>query len=62
VESCPVQITPAGLLEAAQRRDLDMARSYGLAACVDCGICSYVCPSRLPLLSGIRFLRTMQEA
>ncbi|HEX4123099.1 MAG TPA: 4Fe-4S dicluster domain-containing protein [Tepidisphaeraceae bacterium] len=62
VEACPVRITPAGLLEAAQRHDLALARSYGLAACIDCGICSYVCPSRLPLLPGIRILRTMQEA
>jgi electron transport complex protein RnfC len=57
VEACPVRIHPAGLLEAAQRNDWELADGYGLAACIECGICSYVCPSRLPLLEGIRTLR-----
>jgi electron transport complex protein RnfC len=57
VEGCPVHIQPAALLEASQRDDPDMAERYGLHACIECGICSYVCPSRLPLLQGIRVLR-----
>jgi electron transport complex protein RnfC len=57
VEACPVRIHPAGLLEAAQSDDPDLAETYGLAACIECGICNYVCPSRLPLLEGIRTLR-----
>jgi electron transport complex protein RnfC len=57
VESCPVRIHPAGLLEAAQDNDSVAAERYGLAACIECGICSYVCPSRLPLLTAIRDLR-----
>ena len=57
VEGCPVRIHPAGLLEAAQADDPDLAETYGLAACIECGICNYVCPSRLPLLEGIRALR-----
>jgi electron transport complex protein RnfC len=52
-----VRIHPAGLLEAAQDNDPDLAESYGLHACIECGICSYVCPSRLPLLPAIRELR-----
>jgi electron transport complex protein RnfC len=57
VEGCPVRIHPAGLLEAAQVDDPELADAYGLAACIECGICNYVCPSRLPLLEGIRTLR-----
>jgi electron transport complex protein RnfC len=57
VEGCPVRIHPAGLLEAAQKDDPELADTYGLAACIECGICNYVCPSRLPLLEGIRTLR-----
>jgi len=58
VENCPVRINPAALLEAAQDNDSAMAETYGLDACIECGICSYVCPSRLPLLKAIRDLRT----
>ena len=57
VESCPVGVQPAGLLEAAQRTDLELARDYGLDSCIECGVCSYMCPSRLPLLAGIRSLK-----
>ncbi|MEO6436151.1 MAG: 4Fe-4S dicluster domain-containing protein [Tepidisphaeraceae bacterium] len=57
VESCPVRIHPAALLEAAQDNDFPMAERYGLGSCIECGICSYVCPSRLPLLGAIRDLR-----
>lgn len=57
VEACPVGIQPAGLLDAAQRNDHALAIEYGLDSCIECGICSYVCPSELPLLKGIRKLR-----
>ncbi|HEX8911651.1 MAG TPA: 4Fe-4S dicluster domain-containing protein, partial [Humisphaera sp.] len=59
-EGCPTRCRPAGLLEAAQREDLDLARRNGLDACIECGLCTYVCPSRLPLLEGIRALRRME--
>jgi electron transport complex protein RnfC len=57
VEGCPVHIHPAALLEAVQFDDMDLADDAGLHACIDCGVCSYICPSRLPLLGGIRMLR-----
>lgn len=58
VEACPVRIQPAGLLDAAQQNDPQLAEQYGLRSCIDCGICSYVCPSRLPLLGSIRQMRS----
>jgi Na+-translocating ferredoxin:NAD+ oxidoreductase RnfC subunit len=58
VEGCPVRIQPAGLLEAAQEDDMYAASQLGLSACIECGICSFVCPSHLPLLKGIRVLRS----
>lgn len=60
-QTCPTVVQPAGLLEAAQRKDLAMADRYGLGACMECGICSYMCPSHLPLLQGIRVLKKMQR-
>jgi len=57
VEGCPVDAQPAALLDAAQRADPRRAARYGLDVCIECGICSYVCPSHLPLLQGIRILR-----
>ena len=56
-QACPTQVLPAGVLEAAQRLDLDLAERSGVHACVECGICTYVCPSHLPLLGGIRAVK-----
>jgi Na+-translocating ferredoxin:NAD+ oxidoreductase RnfC subunit len=61
-QTYPTVVQPAGLLEAAQRKDLAMADRFGLGACMECGICSYMCPSHLPLLQGIRVLKGMEGA
>ncbi len=57
VESCPTRIQPAGLLEAAQRGNIELARQYGMDSCIECGVCNYVCPSHLPLMQAIRVLK-----
>jgi electron transport complex protein RnfC len=59
VEQCPMSIHPARLLEASQQEDKHMAFSAGLDFCIDCGICSYICPSQLPLAISIRKLKAM---
>jgi Na+-translocating ferredoxin:NAD+ oxidoreductase subunit C len=61
VEGCPTRIQPAGLLEAAQRSDPELAETFGLHACIECGICSYVCPSHLPLLPSIRRVKALAK-
>jgi electron transport complex protein RnfC len=60
-EGCPVYIRPAALLDAAQQEDLYVAAQNGMDACIECGICSFVCPSHLPLLPAIRTLQSLQE-
>ncbi len=60
-ESCPTFVQPANCLEAAQRDDADLAMRFGIEGCIDCGICSYVCPSHLPILTGIRWMRSRLE-
>ncbi|HSI36864.1 MAG TPA: 4Fe-4S dicluster domain-containing protein [Tepidisphaeraceae bacterium] len=58
---CPTRVHPAGVLEAAQRGDQDLADHYGIDACVECGVCDEVCPSHLPLLGGIRHLKAARH-
>jgi electron transport complex protein RnfC len=57
VEACPTLVHPAWLLEAAQRRDARLAERAGIGACIECGVCSHVCPSQLPLLEAVREIR-----
>jgi len=62
VEDCPVGLNPtllAGLAESG--RWLDGFKHHA-ETCIECNICSYVCPSRLPLLEQIqRLKRAMQR-
>jgi len=62
IEACPTLVHPAQILDALQRRDLKMADRAGVAACIECGICSYVCPSGLPLLHAVREIREVKLA
>jgi electron transport complex protein RnfC len=57
LEACPTQVQPGFILDAIQRDDPKMAQRAGIAACIECGLCSHVCPSRLPLLQAIREFR-----
>jgi Na+-translocating ferredoxin:NAD+ oxidoreductase RnfC subunit len=36
--------------------DVAQAEHLGVTACVGCGVCSYVCPARLPLTDRVRRL------
>jgi len=54
VDQCPMGVHPARVLEASQVEDKMMALNAGLESCIECGICSYICPSQLPLAASIR--------
>ena len=71
VDVCPSGLTPVHLLELSQRagagRGADAIPSPGFMPraqmaeearhCIACGLCTYVCPSRLPLTEQIVRLR-----
>ena len=49
VDSCPVGLEPLNLHKALVLGAAALAWSEGLGFCIECGICSFVCPSRVPL-------------
>ncbi|MCC9609415.1 electron transport complex subunit RsxC [Blastopirellula sp. JC732] len=55
VDACPMFLNPSqlGLLSKNGRFDT-MASDYHLMACFECGCCSYVCPSKIPLVERFR--------
>ena len=53
IDNCPAQIDPVVLHGLAKGKQWDKAKKYGVSWCFECGICSYVCPSRLPLQESI---------
>lgn len=60
VDACPVFLNPSmlGLLGRKARYE-DMAKDHHLNDCIECGCCSYVCPSNIPLVQYFRIAKAM---
>ena len=55
VESCPMGLNPSTLGMLAAKREYDlMGAGYHLGDCFECGCCTYVCPSNIPLVQQFR--------
>jgi len=50
---CPVFLAPIQIKEALENDDLDLLKSYKPELCMECGLCSYICPSRIELTSNV---------
>lgn len=57
VEDCPVGISPVELAQLELQASCPTRLLPELRACIDCGLCTYVCPSRLPLAATIKHNR-----
>ena len=57
VRFCPMQLMPFKISEAGLKNNVDMALKYHIMDCMQCGICSYVCPTKTNLLANIRNIR-----
>jgi len=55
VSACPVGLLPLEMAARIRSGQLDSALGYGLKDCINCGSCSYVCPSRIPLVQHFRY-------
>ncbi len=53
-DACPVSILPHLLSAYCRRKRFAEAVEKGLFLCIDCGLCSYVCPARIPLAQTLR--------
>ncbi|MDP1653876.1 MAG: electron transport complex subunit RsxC [Rhodocyclaceae bacterium] len=50
VRACPVGLLPLEMSARIAAGDLNAAVAFGLKDCIACGCCSFVCPSRIPLV------------
>ncbi len=62
VDHCPVLLSPAMITLAAENREFDVAREWDSQDCIECGVCSYVCPSKRPMLELIRLANAQVTA
>lgn len=57
VDACPMGLEPYLLATYGRLRRFDEARDAGVADCLECGACSYSCPSSRPILDFIRLAK-----
>jgi electron transport complex protein RnfC len=53
ITACPVSLHPVLIFESIEKGDIERAKRLHLDDCIACGICSYVCPSGIPLARNI---------
>ena len=54
LQACPMGLEPYLLAHKAERGDWDFLEKHHIMDCMECGCCSYTCPSHRPLLDYIR--------
>lgn len=57
VDHCPMQLMPFKLAQFSKKGDVDMASKYNALECIECGLCSYICPANKNLLQYIRMIK-----
>ena len=55
VDVCPMGLMPTTISNLVQFDRLDEAKSYGILDCMECGSCSFVCPSKRRMVEYIKF-------
>jgi electron transport complex protein RnfC len=58
IDVCPMRIMPAIISMAAEKERWDMARDYDVSDCIECGLCSYICPAKRDLVHLIKYAKT----
>ncbi len=57
VNACPMNLVPSFLKKATDVKDLETLKKLGISACMECGCCSYSCPSGIPLVQHMRLAK-----
>jgi len=55
VNACPMGLEPYLLMTFSEKQLFDKTESNKIMDCIECGSCSYTCPSNRPLLDYIRY-------
>ena len=55
VDTCPMKLIPTRIATLAEYDLLDDADKLGILDCMECGTCTYICPSNRNLVHWIKF-------
>lgn len=54
VDHCPMHLMPLYLSKYSLAKDYDAVQKYHIMNCIECGVCSYICPAKKNMLANIR--------
>ncbi len=54
VLSCPVHLEPVQIMNAVKVLDKERIKMLNPLKCIECGICSYTCTSKIPVTDYVR--------
>jgi electron transport complex protein RnfC len=59
IDICPMGLMPSMLSVYSEKGFYEDAKEYNLFDCFECGCCTYVCPSKRPIVQQIRLAKSM---
>ncbi|MBL7084920.1 MAG: electron transport complex subunit RsxC [Candidatus Omnitrophica bacterium] len=54
---CPLGLNPSGIAQAIEKGRFDLAEEYNVLDCIECGICSYVCPGMRDVVGLVKLAK-----
>jgi len=54
IDHCPMGLLPTMLVRLVKGEKWSGLKEYNITECIECGCCSYVCPSKIPLVHYIK--------
>ena len=61
VLSCPVHLEPVQIMNAVKALDKERIKMLNPLRCIECGLCSYTCTSKIPVTDYIRKAKIMAK-
>jgi electron transport complex protein RnfC len=58
VDTCPMKLVPTQLAKLTEHGRFAEAEEQGVLDCMECGTCSYVCPSKINLVHLFKFAKS----
>ncbi len=52
IDHCPLHLNPVGLAKAFEQKDGEALKELKVNLCMECGCCSYICPTAQPLVQN----------
>ncbi|HNS32429.1 MAG TPA: electron transport complex subunit RsxC [bacterium] len=57
IDACPMNLVPAELGRYAENKNWQACKTLNVADCIECGCCSYICPSERPLVDLFKWAK-----